>query len=160
MASDLYTQAEILYQKGEFSKAKILLKKVAGRSDGDPRIASLYGLVLARSDVSFYGFYRGLKWCGEAVRKDPDDPILQVHLGLVHLFHGLRAKAVEYLDQAFTMAPDDPTVLEARGLMGFRQRPKIPFLPRKNPLNIFLGKIAVSVKRFFSHLTEKDGIAS
>jgi len=150
MSSDLYIQAERLYRNGEYRKAQILLKKEAAREDCDPRIASLYGLIFARSDVSFYGYYRGLKWCSEALKKNPDDPLLKVHLGLVYLFHGLRAKAVEYLDAALTMAPDDPAVLEARGLMGFRQRPKIPFLPRKNPLNIFLGKTAVLLKKAFS----------
>jgi uncharacterized protein HemY len=150
MDSDLYTQAELLYRNREFKKAQLLLKKEAVRPDCDPRVASLYGLVLARSDASFYGYYRGLKWCREAAKKNPDDPLLQVHLGLVYLFHGLRAKAVQHLDSALAMAPDDPAVLQARGLMGFRQRPRIPFLSRENPLNIFLGKTAVWLKKVFS----------
>ncbi|NOY52704.1 MAG: hypothetical protein GXP58_03680 [Deltaproteobacteria bacterium] len=150
MSSDLYTQAESLYRCGEYRRAKLLLKKEVPRSDCDPRLVSLYGLILARFDASFYGFSRGLKWCGAALKRNPDDPILRLHLGLVYLFHGLRARAVVHLDAALAMAPDDPAVREARGLMGFRRRPVIPFLSRKNPLNILLGKTAVWLKKTFS----------
>ncbi len=150
MSSDLYTQAESLYRNREFRKAQLLLKKEVVRPDAALNLRSLYGLILARSDRSFYGFYRGLKWCSEAVKQRPEDPILLVHLGMVYLYHGLRVQALVYLDRAFEMAPEISAVREARGLLGFRQRPKIPFLPRKNPLNIFLGKTAVWLKKVFS----------
>jgi len=146
----LCKEAERLLEAGELRRAVILLKKHAHRPFADLHVRSLYGVAAAQADRSFYGFYRGLKWCGEALEQKPDDPRLLVNLGKVYLYHGLRAKALEYLDRAFALAPEDAVVRESRGLLGFRQRPKIPFLSRKNPLNIILGKAAVSIKRLFS----------
>ena len=147
---ELCNEAERYLEAGEGRRAVLLLKKHAHRPFADLRVRSLYGLALARADSSFYGFYRGLKWCGQALEQRPDDPHLLVNLGKVYLFHGLRAKALEYMDRALDIAPEDPAVRASRGLLGFRQRPKIPFLARSHPLNIVLGKIAVSVKRLLS----------
>lgn len=146
----LCAQAEQHLRDGEFKKAVILLKQNANHPFADLRVRSLFGLAMACSDSSFYGFYRGLKWCGEAAKQDPENPLLLLNLGKVYLFHGLRPKALENLNRAMEMAPDDPVVLEARGLLGVRQKPKIPFLPRTNPINVLLGKIAVSIKKLFS----------
>ena len=143
-------QAEEYLQKEEFKRAVILLKKDANRPFSDLKVRSLFGLSLARSDPSFYGFYRGIKWCSEAIKQNPDNSYLLVNLGKVYLYHGLRAKALEYLGRAFELAPSDAYVLEARGMLGFRQRPKIPFLSRKNPINIVLGRIVVTIKKQFS----------
>ncbi len=127
----------------------VLLKREATRPEADRAIRSLFGLASAQSDRSFYGFYRGLKWCGEAQKESPDDPYLLVNLGKVYLYHGLREKALDYLNRAKELAPQEPFVQEARDILGFRQRPKIPFLARSNPLNILLGSLAVSIKKLF-----------
>jgi hypothetical protein len=152
---DLCSKAEEHLRDEEFKKAVVLLKKEAHRPFADLRVRSLFGLVMARSDPSFYGFYRGLKWCSEAQQQQPDDPCLLVNLGKVYLYHGLRAKALEHMNHAMELAPEDPLIRESRGLLGFRQHPKIPFLPRKNPINIFLGMIAVCVKKAFSDFAIK-----
>ena len=127
----------------------VLLKREATRPQADPAIRSLFGLASARSDRSFYGFYRGLKWCAEAQKESPDDPYLLVNLGKVYLYHGLREKALDHLNRAMEFAPQEPFVQEARHILGFRQRPKIPFLARSNPLNVLLGRLAVSIKKLF-----------
>ena len=149
----LCAQAEQSLRDGEFQEALRLLKAEAARPFADLRVRSLFGLAAARSDRSFYGFYRGLKRCSEALQQKPDEPYLLVNLGKVYLYHGLRVKALEYLDRAMDLAPEDPAVREARGLLGFRQRPKLPFLARENLLNILLGKLSVAVKRMFSYFT-------
>ncbi len=146
----LCAQAEQHLRDGEYKRALLLLKKEANRPFSELIVRSLYGLTMARSDRSFYGFYRGLKWCSEAVKQKADDPYLLVNLGKVYLYHGLREKALEHLNRAMEIAPEDPAVREARSLLGFRQRLKIFFLSRKNPINIILGKIAVSIKKLFS----------
>ena len=149
----LCEQAEAYLKEGAFRQAVTLLKPEALRPGAGLQVRSLYGLAAARSDRSFYGFYRGLKRCSEALKHKPDDPYLLVNLGKVYLYHGLRVKAFKYLDRAMDLAPEDPAVREARGLLGFRQRPKLPFLTRENLLNILLGKLSVAVKRLFSGYT-------
>ena len=146
----LCAQAEQSLRDGEFQEALRLLKAEAARPFADLRVRSLFGLAAARSDRSFYGFYRGLKRCSEALQHKPDDPYLLVNLGKVYLYHGLRVNALKYLDRAMDLAPEDPAVREARGLLGFRQRSKLHFLSRKNPLNIILGRITVSLKKIFA----------
>jgi Flp pilus assembly protein TadD len=152
---ELCSQAEKCLRDGEFKKAVVLLKKEAHRPFADLRLRSLFGLVMARSDPSFYGFYRGLKWCSDALEQQPEDPYLLVNLGKVYLYHGLRVKALEYMNRAMEIAPDDPVIRESRGLLGFRQRPKLPFIARKNPVNIILGMISVSLKKSLSFLNER-----
>ena len=143
----LCTEAEACLRNGEFKKAVVLLKKEANRPFAALKVRSLYGLAMATSDRSFYGFHRGIKWCGAALVEKGDDPYLLVNLGKVYLFHGLRAKALEYLNRAMALAPDDSYVRQTRGMLGFRQRLKLPFLTRHNLINNILGKIAVSIKK-------------
>lgn len=147
---NLCAQAEQSLRSGDFRAALRLLKKEAARPSADLRVRSLFGLAAARSDRSFYGFYLGLRRCTEALKQKPDDPYLLVNLGKVYLYHGLRVNALKYLDRAMDLAPEDPAVREARGLLGFRQRSKLPFLARENPINIFLGKLSTGIKRLFS----------
>jgi tetratricopeptide (TPR) repeat protein len=149
-AEKLCTEAEACLGNGEFKKAVVLLKKEANRPFAELKVRSLYGLAMASSDRSFYGFHRGIKWCSAALAQKEDDPYLLVNLGKVYLFHGLRVKALEYLNRAMALAPDDSYVRETRGMLGFRQRLKAPFLIRTNPINITLGKIAVSLKKLLS----------
>ena len=153
---DLLNDAEQRLRTGKAKEAAILLKSKAGGADADPRVLSLYGVALAQSDISIYGFYRGLRLCGEALKKGGEDPRLLVNLGKVNLYHGLREKAVQYMDRALKLAPDDPAVREAREELGFRQRPRIPFMKREHRLNLILGYLTVSVKRLFSRLARLD----
>jgi Flp pilus assembly protein TadD len=153
--NELCSKAEADLKAGAYKKAVVMLRKEAVSDGADPRVRSLYGVALARADISIYGFYRGLKWCNEAVKGRGDDPELLVNLSKVYLYHGIREKAVSCLEQAMRQAPDDPSVLETRDLLGFRQRPKIPFLRRENRLNIVLGYLAVTIKRGFSRLLRR-----
>lgn len=149
---DIISQGEQHLRAGKAKEAVILLKPEANRTEADPRVRSLYGVALAQSDISIYGFYRGLRLCSEALKKGGEDPHLLVNLGKVNLYHGLREKAVQYMDRALKLAPEDPLVREAREQLGFRQRPKVPFMKRERRLNVVLGYLVVSVKRFFSRL--------
>ncbi|MDX1763624.1 MAG: hypothetical protein R3231_04825 [bacterium] len=151
---DLLSEAAERLRAGKTKEAVVLLKPEASRSDGDLRVRSLYGVALAQSDISIYGFYRGLRLCSEALKKGGEDPYLLVNLGKVNLYHGLREKAIQYMDRALTLAPDDPMVRAAREELGFRQRPKIPFMKREHRLNRFLGYLAVSAKRLFSRFAQ------
>ena len=149
---DLLSEAAERLRAGKTKEATVLLKPEATRADWDPWVRSLYGVALAQSDISIYGFYRGLRLCSEALKKGGQDPHLLVNLGKVNLYHGLREKAVQHMDRALKLAPDDPLVRGAREELGFRQRPKIPFMKREHRLNVILGYFTVNAKRLFSRL--------
>lgn len=62
------------------------------------------------------------------------------NLAGVYTAAGHRKKAVETIEQALKVHPDDETLLEVRRQLGIRARPPMPFLDRSNPINVSLGQ--------------------
>ncbi|HMA76397.1 MAG TPA: hypothetical protein VKO43_03710, partial [Candidatus Krumholzibacteriaceae bacterium] len=64
-----------------------------------------------------------------------------VNLGRVLLEDNRKEEARRMFLKAYSMdRADAPAALELSS-MGIRRKPVIPFLPRENPLNVFLGKL-------------------
>ncbi len=102
------------------------------------RYLSYYGLCLA---LVWNDNREGLRYCREAVTLESYNPDIRCNLGRVLLNAGRRAEAYRCFVRGLALGGDHPTIRSALRSMGIRSRPPLPFLPRTNPLNLFLGRL-------------------
>ncbi len=108
------------------------------RASRDPRAMSWYGLTLV---VVERNLSLGTVYCDEAVRAAGPQPELLLNQARVQLFLGHRERAVRVLARGLELSPQDPALRAAEEAMGRRRRPVLSFLPRGNPLNVWLGRL-------------------
>jgi len=104
----------------------------------EPRAMSWYGvtLVLVERNSNL-----GVLLCDQALRLSGPDPELLLNGARVHLALNQRERAVRHLARGLELFPGEPRLTAAWDALGRRSRPVIPFLPRGNPLNIWLGRL-------------------
>ena len=108
------------------------------------RYLSYFGLCLAfeRNDNR-----EGLRFCRQAVTLEGYNPDIRCNLGRVLLIAGRRAAAHRCFLSGLASEPGHPAIRRALQAMGTRSRPTVPFLPRGNPVNVFLGRLRASAGR-------------
>lgn len=126
------------YLAGDASAAHALFERAHRRAPGDARIMSWYGLTLVLVERNSN---LGILYCDQALRLAGPDPALFLNQARAHLSLGQRERAVKAVSRGLAAAPDDAPLRAAQASMGWRRRPVIPFLPRANPLNRWLGKL-------------------
>lgn len=62
------------------------------------------------------------------------------NLARVYLAGGNRKKAVEIAEQGLKLVPGHDYLMSVRRTLGVRAEPAVPFLDRKNPINVSLGQ--------------------
>lgn len=102
------------------------------------RYLSFYGLCLAleRNEV-----HEALRYCREAMTLESFNPDIRCNLGRVLLRAGRRREAYRCFIEGLRMESGHATILRSLNFMGIRRRPVLPFLPRDNPINVFLGRL-------------------
>ena len=103
-----------------------------------PRYLSHYGLCLALVKNELR---QALSFCREAVSREEYNPDLRCNLGRVLMRAGRRKQAHESLIQGLRLEPDHQDLRRLVRSMGVRKRPTLPFLHRKNVLNVWLGRL-------------------
>jgi tetratricopeptide (TPR) repeat protein len=82
----------------------------------------------------------GIRLCRAALKSDRRVPEVYYCLAQLYLLDNARKQAWETLRQGLSFGPAHAGLLELEGQMGVRRHPALPFLDRKNPLNVRLGK--------------------
>lgn len=98
---------------------------------------SYYGLCVAKVKRRYA---EAVKYCSISLRAHPYDPDHRANLALVYLERNDRRRAVEQLNKGLRLQTTNPTINQVYSMIGRRQRPVVPFLPRSNPINVWLGK--------------------
>jgi tetratricopeptide (TPR) repeat protein len=119
-------------------EAAIEIQRRFGNSRPQPRYLSYYGLCLAleRCEV-----HEALRCCREAVTLESYNPDIRCNLGLVLLKSDRRREAYRCFLRGLTLDATHAPTLKALRSMGLRRRPAVPFLARRNPINVFLGRL-------------------
>jgi tetratricopeptide (TPR) repeat protein len=109
-----------------------------------PEGLSWYGLCLASVSRSFE---HALRMCNEALAREPDRPAHHINTAMVLLLKGNRKTAIETLERAMEIHPDDEELRGFREQMGIRSKPPLPFLSRSHAVNVALGQVMYAAKR-------------
>jgi tetratricopeptide (TPR) repeat protein len=136
-SQDLFRRAEACIVRRNYDKAEALLADALKISPENATYISYHGLCVGmRGDLS-----EAEKLCRKAAKLNPVNPIILVNLGRILLEEGMRKEARTLFSRAYDIDnTSSAAALELSG-MGVRRQPVIPFLPRTNPLNFFLGKL-------------------
>ncbi len=118
--------------------AHVAFERAHRRQPRDPRYMSWYALTLVLVERNWN---LGVTLCEEALRSAGPDPELLVNQARVYLALNQRVRAVQAIQRGLALWPDDPGLGAARDALGFRRPAVIPFLSRRNPLNVALGRL-------------------
>ncbi|KPK44889.1 MAG: hypothetical protein AMK74_04425 [Nitrospira bacterium SM23_35] len=81
---------------------------------------------------------RGIAWCEESLRKEPENSVHYLNLGRIYLLMKNREEAIRSFREGLRYGPNDEIAGELHRL-GIRSSPVLPFLKRSNWLNKYLG---------------------
>lgn len=107
------------------------------RTPKDASGLSWFGLVLAlvRKQMK-----PAIDLCRRAIDLEFYNGDHYANLARVYLAGGNRKKAVETAEQGLKLVPEHDYLLAVRKSLGIRADPSVPFLDRKNPINVSLGQ--------------------
>jgi tetratricopeptide (TPR) repeat protein len=83
----------------------------------------------------------GIRLCEEALKADPLSVENYFNLGKVFIKANLKQKAIEVYRRGLKIDDRNPLLIAELQSLGLRKKPVIPWLPRKNFLNKYLGII-------------------
>lgn len=109
----------------------------------EPRYLSHYGLSLCLTRTDYR---EALCLCRTAARLRRNDATIWWNLGRVAMTLGRRGEAHRALTRALKLSPCDQEIVLDIERLGLRRSPVLSFLPRQNPVNIFLGKLRFSLR--------------
>jgi tetratricopeptide (TPR) repeat protein len=89
---------------------------------------------------------RGLDLGKKAQNADPRNPHVYWCLAQIHLLAKSRKEAIDTIERGLRASPDNFLLLRMRKRLGVRQPPPIPFLDRRNALNVSLGRLIYKLK--------------
>lgn len=110
----------------------------------DKRLAagafSYYGLCVAMVRRKYAD---ALKYCNISLKANFMEPEHRINLAQVYLERDDRRKAIEHLEAGLRLQPSNRRIQKIYEQIGQRQPPVISFLSRRNPINVWLGKMRV-----------------
>lgn len=104
---------------------------------------------IAASAFSYYGvcvamvkrrYADAVNYCNVSLKANFMDADHRANLATVYLERNDREKAIETLNEGLRLQPKNRQIQKIYREIGRRQRPVIPFLPRDNPINVWLGR--------------------
>jgi Flp pilus assembly protein TadD len=143
----LFESGTASFEAGLYDEAIATLRLAAHFAPEHARIRSLLGLSIAYGERDLE---QARILCESATKQEFFNPDLYLNMAQVYLVFGRRAEALRYLRRGQMIDPGHVGIGESIVRLGRRQRPMLPFLPRKHPINRALGGARQSiVARFF-----------
>jgi tetratricopeptide (TPR) repeat protein len=104
---------------------------------------------IAAAAFSYYGvcvamvkrrYADAVNYCNVSLKANFMDAEHRANLATVYLERNDREKAIETLNEGLRMQPGNRQIQKIFREIGRRRPPVIPFLPRDNPINVWLGR--------------------
>lgn len=128
----------------DYLRALTIFLEVYGRDDS-PGVTNSK----AASGLSYFGlcialvqkrYKDAIELCKRAIELEFYNGDHYANLARVYLAAGNRKKALETVEAGLKIHPEQEALLAVRRAVGVRARPAVPFLDRKNPINVTLGQ--------------------
>jgi tetratricopeptide (TPR) repeat protein len=133
---ELFDQGLSAYASGDPASALEYLRCAYRQNDQDARMRSYYGLCLGLAEKRFE---ESVELCQSAAKQEFFNPELYHNLAMLHLGFGFKAEAVRFLRRGLMIDPGNQTISTALRELGDRMSPVLNFLPRRHPVNRWLG---------------------
>lgn len=126
-----------------FFEAALTLEKKLTPKIPQARYRSYYGLCLGLAKKRYED---AIKMCQSAIQLERYNPDLHWNLGRVLYDAGRRCDAYRVFVRGARQQPGHKGLVNDIKRMGLRKKPVLPFLRRKNPLNVALGRMRAETK--------------
>jgi len=136
-AEEHYRRGRDLFDCGKQDDALASFRTAYNLDRANPRYRSFFGLGLALVERRFD---RALELCRSGAKEEFFNPELYHNLARVHLAFGFKAEAIRYLRRGLMIDPGNAPMIQDLSGLGLRERPLLSFLPRRHPMNRWLGR--------------------
>ena len=137
-------EAIVAANQGDYLRALTTFLDVYGGDEHPPLVGtkaaaglSYFGLTLALVQKKYKN---AIELCKRAIELEFYNADHYVNLTRVYLAAGNRKKALETVQTGMKLIPEHDGLIAVRREVGVRARPAVPFLDRKNPINVTLGQ--------------------
>jgi len=144
-AESTFQRGMDLMHRGQSREALAFLRAAVDLDDGrarnysgQARYESYYGLCLAQSPSRLH---EALKHCRKAAQMEAYRADVWLNLGRVALAAGRRGEAYRAFERGRSIDPTHRGIAKELRRLGMRRSPFVRFLPRQNPINVFLGRL-------------------
>lgn len=127
-----------LAQKGQFKEAIEVFEEDICFTQ-HPVAMSYYALCVAQVEENYN---RAVSLCLMAVQREFYNPDVYLNFGRIFLLKGQKALAVRLFNKGLKFDNMHNGLVRVVNKLGIRRKPIIPFLPRHNFINKFLGKLS------------------
>jgi predicted Zn-dependent protease len=125
-----------LFEEGRVDESLELMASLHRSEPRDARVRSYYGLCVAIGERRFED---GFELCQSAAKQEFFNPELYLNLARLHLSFGFKEQGLRYLRRGLMIDPADADLARMLNRLGDRLSPVLSFLPRKHPINRWLG---------------------
>ena len=137
-ARELFDRGCALYEGGDPEAALPLLRRAHEVDENNARVRSWYGLCAGLVDRQFE---EAVALCQSAAKQEFFNPDLYLNLARLYLGFGFKAEGVRYLRRGLMIDPGNVAITSAMRELGDRGAPVLGFLPRRHPVNRWLGAV-------------------
>jgi len=131
-------------EQGEYEAALPLFSQLLDREPRSARLRSYHALCEAITNRSFEN---GLEQCQAAAKQEFFNPELYLNLARLHLAFGFKSEGVRFIRRGLMIDPSNESLSIAMVDLGARISPVLSFLPRRHPLNRWLGRARRGIVR-------------
>lgn len=133
-----FERGRALFEGGRYEEALPLLRTAHAVEGNDARVRSWYGLCLGLVERRFE---EAVTFCLSAAKQEFFNPDLYWNLARLHLGFGFKSEGVRYLRRGLMIDPGHAAIRAAMQDLGDRAAPVLAFLPRRHPVNRWLGAV-------------------
>lgn len=131
-----------LCRAGEWRKGLPVLAAVVEQRGPGQEVPGIVYSYLGYGAAKFQSKVRdGVRLCEHAIKLQFYEAENHFNLARVQQLAGERMAAVSAIERGLKLDPDHEGLLALKREVGVRQAPVLGFLGRKNPLNVFLGRL-------------------
>jgi hypothetical protein len=134
--------------KGNQKSAYTVIQRARVMCPDDPFVLSFYGSLQAIVDKKHRS---GVDNCTKAIAivqksagtvgREMLFPVLYLNLGKAYVAAGRKKNAVTAFNQGLHYDPEHAAIRKELNKLGERKKPRVSFLDRSNPINVYIGKI-------------------
>lgn len=138
----LFERGRSMVEGNDLSSALALLRTAYASNGNDAKVRSWYGLCVGLEERDFDA---AVALCQSAAKQEFFNPDLYLNLARLYLGFGFKAEGVRYLRRGLMIDPAHAAILQALRELGDRSPPVLGFLPRRHPVNRWLGAVRHTV---------------
>ncbi len=138
LVPEILERGRTLLAEGDAEGAMQSLRPAFDDDPANAQLRSHYGLALG---LARRRYHEARDLCQSAVKQEFSNAELYVNVARLNLAYGFKAEALRHLRRARMIDPASLEIQDFFDQLGLRSKPVFQFLPRRHPINRWLGSM-------------------